>query len=83
MDVRILYESIMIYCMNLIGIDRSSQIWSPRSGKICSSYPVDTPMIPMSSWSESLLQLNHQQQLPSGYVNIAIENGHRNSGITH
>jgi hypothetical protein len=29
------------------------------------------------------MEQEDEQELPSGYAKIAIENGHRNSGISH
>jgi hypothetical protein len=44
---------------------------------------------PGGAWLQAFLSLVEpggqfvKQRLPSGYVKIAIENGHRNSGFSH
>ena len=46
-------------------------------------------IVPIASWdslrSNGTTQeyLNNSKHVPSGYVKIAIENGHRNSGFSH
>jgi hypothetical protein len=42
-----------------------------------------TSNLKMCRWQKSLHKTPVTHQLPSGYVKIAIENGHRNSGFSH
>jgi len=37
----------------------------------------------MGKSMETMEMMGKSKALPSGYVNIAIENGHRNSGFSH
>ena len=59
-------------------------IETTNQGKIW-DFPVDFPL--NQSIGRGLRTVQKQmlmvEGLPSGYVKIAIENGHRNSGFTH
>ena len=37
----------------------------------------------VQAWCENGMVMDDSGWLPSGYVKIAIENGHRNSGFSH
>ena len=43
----------------------------------------ESPETSPQSSPQNLIKIRQNWDLPSGYVKIAIENGHRNSGFTH
>ena len=64
--------------------------FDPSPNLRCSNLPIHLPILtsfggfPASVWSSGACEDGQiWNGLPSGYVKIAIENGHRNSGFTH